>query len=108
MATLHYADAWAKAANDTPFRNRLRVALTRHCQYQIQRGQGGGESPERYEALQDLARVVLLQVRQPDWLTSAGLYALLPWASIDPDDDEALDGRIAAVFPELGAAPIPE
>lgn len=107
MATLNYSTAWTKA-NDTAFRNRLRVALTRHCQYQIQREQGGGESAQRYADLQDLARVVLVQVRQPDWLTSAGLYVVLPWASIGDtvDDDEVLDSRVAAVFPELGSAPI--
>lgn len=109
MASLGYTDAWAKA-NDGAFRHRLRVALTRHCQYQIQRDQNtaGGESVERYEALQALARVALMQVRQADWLTSAGLYVLLPWNMVGPsvDDDEALDARIGAVFPELGSGPI--
>src|SRR5690606_16950764 len=81
MASLNYTDAWDKA-NETTFRNRLRVALTRYSQYQIQREQGGGESNERYAGLQDLARVVLVQVRQSDWLTGAGLYTVLPWASV--------------------------
>ena len=107
MATLNYSTAWTKA-NDGAFRNRLRVALTRHCQYQIQRDQGGSESSQRYAGLQDLARVVLVQVRQADWLTSAALYVVLPWNVIGDtvDDDEALDGRVAEVFPQLGSTPI--
>lgn len=114
MASLGYTSAWNKS-QETAFRNRLRVALTRHAQYQIQRPRHGNpeteeytESAERYEALQDLSRVVLTQVRQPDWLTSAGLYVVLPWVDTGDavDDDEVLDLRVATVFPDLGAAPI--
>lgn len=109
MATLHYAEAWTKATTDTPFRNRLRVALTRHAQYQLQRPQGGSETEARYDALQNLARTTLAKVREGDWLTSAALYALLPWyeGSWNPEDDEALDARIATIFPDLGTGPVP-
>jgi len=114
MASLGFSTAWAKA-NTTAFRERLRVALTRHCQYQIQRPRHTDpdteeytESAERYAALQDLARVVLVQVRQADWLTSAALYVVLPWNVVGDavDDDEVLDSRVGEVFPQLGSAAI--
>lgn len=108
MATLNYTTAWDKA-NDPPFRNRLRVSLTRYSQFHIQRvDKFGGESDARFAALKDLARVVLTQVQQANWLTGAGLYAVLPWADVGNsiDDDEALQSRIEVIFDQLGAAPI--
>lgn len=109
MASLGYSEAWNKATSDT-FKHRLRVALTRFSQLQLQRPQntGAGESEARYLALQDLARVVLTQVQQPNWLTGAALYAVLPWDMVGNtlDDDEALQSRVEVIFDQLGAAPI--
>lgn len=107
---MSFADVYAKS-QDSAFRNRLTVALIEQCRWTLQTEQGswpGGISPERYEAMQDLARRLRARATQADELTRIGIYVLLPWSSFDPDDDAALQGRIAEVFGELSGQALPD
>ncbi len=104
-----FADVYEKSQN-TAFRNRLTVAIIEQCRWTIQTSKEswpGGITPERYDAMQNLARVLRAQSNNKDELTRIGIYALLPWGSFDPDDDAALQGRIAEVFAELSGQALP-
>lgn len=87
-------------AQESSFRQRLTVAIIEQCRWVLQSGQPA--------ALQDLARRLRARTAQSDWLTRTGIYVLLPWGSIDPDDDNALQTRVAEVFEQLGDQALPD
>jgi hypothetical protein len=103
---MSFAQVWAKSQEGS-FRQRLTVAVMEQCRWTLQRAPLDGESSELYAWRQDLARVLRSQVQIPATLTSVAIYALLPWESFDPEDDEALQTRIALVFDELAGSAAP-
>lgn len=104
-----FADVYAKSQN-AAFRNRLTVAIIEQCRWTLQTTQAawpGGITVERHAAMQSLARGLRTEATHSESLTRMGIYVLLPWGSFDPDDDAALQGRIAEVFAELSGQALP-
>ena len=95
---MSFAAIYEKSQN-AAFRNRLTVALIEQCRWVLQSDQS--------EGLQRLARVLRAQSTNKDELTRIAIYTLLPWGSFDPEDDSALQTKVAQVFPELGGEPLP-
>jgi hypothetical protein len=96
---MDYATVAAKASNSA-FQARLRVALTEHCRYQLERARGGSESEERFAWERSSAREVLAKLARPHdaELAHWGRLVLLPaaWSSADQwDTDGPLAARVA-------------